>query len=263
MRRALTLSVLVAFGGCAAPAIDSALDTDGVNLPDRVPGADDGGTTTTTTTDSAPRGPDNVTLTVTLSGSGTGTLSSTPSGLTCTGTTCKGTFAKGTVVNLAATPGAGSVFAGWNGPCTSTMASCAPPALATDVTGSAAFQSLAGPWAGTYTNNRVASGCPFTNAGNLTIALKNTAGAFSSTGAITGLELRQIPSCALVTKTTGSASDAPVTVVNDTLTGTWTFNVAGAGGSLAFPFTAKVAGKTMTGTWTCPTCTGSFTLTTP
>ena len=36
-----------------------------------------------------------------------------------------------------------------------------------------------------------------------------------------------------------------------------------APGLLAYVITAKVTGKTMTGSWTCPTCTGSFTLTKP
>ena len=37
----------------------------------------------------------------------------------------------------------------------------------------------------------------------------------------------------------------------------------GAGGNLAFPYTATVAAKTITGKWTCATCTGGFTLTKP
>lgn len=56
---------------------------------------------------------------LTVSVSGTGTVTSNPSGIDC-GTTCKASFQSGTQVTLTATPGAGSVFAGWGGACTGT-----------------------------------------------------------------------------------------------------------------------------------------------
>jgi len=55
-------------------------------------------------------------LSVTISGAGTGTVSSVPAGLTCS-TVCTASFATGTSVTLSATPGAGSVFVGWGGAC--------------------------------------------------------------------------------------------------------------------------------------------------
>jgi len=61
------------------------------------------------------------TLTVAKSGLGTGTVTSTPSGISC-GTTCSASFANGTVVSLAATPDTGSTFAGWSGACSGTGA---------------------------------------------------------------------------------------------------------------------------------------------
>jgi len=60
-------------------------------------------------------------LTVSKSGTGTGTVASTPSGISC-GTTCSASFASGTVVSLAATPDSGSTFAGWGGACSGTGA---------------------------------------------------------------------------------------------------------------------------------------------
>ena len=56
-------------------------------------------------------------LSVTVSGGGTGTVTSAPAGLACS-TVCTASFAAGTSVILTATPGAGSVFAGWTGACT-------------------------------------------------------------------------------------------------------------------------------------------------
>ena len=259
MRSFVAASIVVLLGACAAPAIEDALDTDAVKLPDRVPLADAGDAAAPRDKDSG-GGPDVRTLTVTLAGPGTGAITSTPSGVSCTGTTCKGSFARGTAVTLAAAPAAGSLFTGWSGACTGTS-SCAARVDA-DVAVTADFQALAGTWSGTYTNNRVAVGCAFNNAGNLGVTLKVTGTALSSSATVTGLQLRAIPSCNLVGTTTGAAPDSAVTLASDSLTGTWTFAVQ-SGGTLAFPFTAKVAGKTMTGSWTCPTCTGTFTLTKP
>ena len=61
------------------------------------------------------------TLTVAKSGAGTGTVTSTPSGISC-GPTCSASFASGTVVSLTATPDSGSTFAGWGGACSGTGA---------------------------------------------------------------------------------------------------------------------------------------------
>ena len=57
------------------------------------------------------------TLTVTKSGSGT--VTSTPSGINC-GTTCSSQFTGGTNATLSATPTNGYVFSGWSGACTGT-----------------------------------------------------------------------------------------------------------------------------------------------
>jgi uncharacterized repeat protein (TIGR03803 family) len=57
-------------------------------------------------------------LTVSIAGTGTGTVTSSPLGINC-GTICSTTFATGTVV-LTANSGSGSIFTGWSGACSGT-----------------------------------------------------------------------------------------------------------------------------------------------
>ena len=60
-------------------------------------------------------------LSVSKNGSGTGTVTSSPVGISC-GATCSANFGEGTVVGLTATPDANMVFGGWSGACTGTGA---------------------------------------------------------------------------------------------------------------------------------------------
>ncbi len=63
--------------------------------------------------------PNQRTLTVSKSGTGTGVVSSTPAGIDC-GLTCSAPFVEGTVVTLTASPASDSLFAGWAGACSGT-----------------------------------------------------------------------------------------------------------------------------------------------
>ena len=63
-------------------------------------------------------------LTVSKAGTGSGTVTSTPGGVSC-GTTCAFTFPFGTMVTLSASPSAGSSFAGWSGAGCSGTSTCA------------------------------------------------------------------------------------------------------------------------------------------
>ncbi len=58
-------------------------------------------------------------LTVSKSGTGIGTVISSPAGINC-GSTCGASFASGTSVTLTATPAVSSTFAGWSGACSGT-----------------------------------------------------------------------------------------------------------------------------------------------
>jgi phospholipase C len=63
----------------------------------------------------------NYSLTVQLTGGGTGTVTSTPSGINCP-TTCSASFAANTQVALTEVPGTGFTFSGWGGACSGTGA---------------------------------------------------------------------------------------------------------------------------------------------
>lgn len=62
-------------------------------------------------------------LNVTKPGTGTGTVTSAPTGINC-GTTCSANFATGTNVVLTATPAATSTFVNWGSACTGTALTC-------------------------------------------------------------------------------------------------------------------------------------------
>jgi len=62
-------------------------------------------------------------LGVTRGGTGSGTVTSSPSGINC-GASCSSSFVSGTSVTLTATPAAGSTFAGWGGACSGTATTC-------------------------------------------------------------------------------------------------------------------------------------------
>ncbi len=72
-------------------------------------------------------------LCVTRSGSGSGSVSSSPAGLQC-GTNCAEKVQPGAEQTLTATPAAGSTFAGWSGACTGTAPCVVAPSLGATVT---------------------------------------------------------------------------------------------------------------------------------
>src|SRR5437016_6405412 len=65
----------------------------------------------------------NYNVTVTLKGTSTGTITSSPAGISCK-PTCSGSFTAGTQVQLTAKAGSGAFFAGWSGACKGTAHTC-------------------------------------------------------------------------------------------------------------------------------------------
>ena len=82
--------------------------------------------------------PSSFPVTVGLSGTGSGTVASSPAGITC-GSSCTASFPPGTVVTLTAAPGTGSTFTGWNGACFGTSTCTLTMSAARSVTASFAL----------------------------------------------------------------------------------------------------------------------------
>lgn len=70
------------------------------------------------------------TITVGLAGTGSGTVTSAPTGIDC-GSSCSSLFPNATAVTLTATPAAGSTFAGWTGASCYTASTCTVSTTAT------------------------------------------------------------------------------------------------------------------------------------
>ena len=97
-------------------------------------------------------------LAVVKAGTGSGTVTSTPAGITC-GTSCSGNYAGGTAVTLTATPATGSTFTGWSGggctgtgACTVTLNATTTVIATFDVPTFALTVSKAGTGSGTVTS---------------------------------------------------------------------------------------------------------------
>ena len=190
--------------------------------------------TVTATYTGVPVGP--FTLTVSGTGSGSGQVRSTPAGIRC-GTDCTESYTNGTVVNLTATPAAGSTFAGWSGACTGTGACSVTMNTAKNVTatfntgGVGPFTltvSKTGSGAGTVTSSPTGINCgtdcteAYANNTVVTLTASPTAGSTFAgwSGACTG---------------TGTCA----VTMNAAKTATATFNTTGAG---PFTLTASNAG---------------------
>ena len=113
-------------------------------------------------------------VTVTLAGTGSGTVTSNPAGISCA-PTCTASFGAATQLALTATPNPGSTFAGWGGACTGTNSTCTVvvnsdlSVTATFTAVSQQFQlsvSLTGNGSGTVTSNPAGISCAPTCSAN-------------------------------------------------------------------------------------------------
>jgi endoglucanase len=129
-------------------------------------------------------------LSVTKSGTGSGTVASSPSGVNC-GSTCSASYNSGTSVTLTATAASGSTFGGWSGACSGTATTCTVSMTAArSVT--AAFNSStasfalsvnkAGSGAGTVTSNTGGINCGSTCSANFAAGASVTLTAAASSG---------------------------------------------------------------------------------
>ncbi len=197
-------------------------------------------------------------LTVNAAGTGTGTISSAPSGIDC-GPTCSASFASGTEVTLTATAGANSTFAGWTaGDCSGSSPTCTLTLSASqEVT--ATFNAIPSPAvltvsvAGTGTGTvasapagiNCAPTCSASFASGTQVTLTATAGANSTFAGWTGGGCSTSPTCTI----TLTASQL-VTASFNTNAVALTVSLAGAG-------TGTIA-SVPAGINCAPTCTASF-----
>ena len=128
------------------------------------------------------------TLTVTLAGSGAGTVSSSPAGISCP-STCSASFTLGTQVTLTETPAANSTFAGWSGACSGTTSTCTVTLSASQQV-TATFNisqllltvSLAGTGTGSVSSSPAGITCPTTCSANFTAGTQVTLTETPATG---------------------------------------------------------------------------------
>ena len=105
-------------------------------------------------------------LTVSKTGTGTGSITSTPPGIEC-GTDCSETYSPGTVVTLTAEPSPSSTFVGWGGACSGTGACAVTMSETRTVTATFALNTTsymltvrkAGTGGGTVTSNPAGISC--------------------------------------------------------------------------------------------------------
>ncbi len=132
-------------------------------------------------------------LSASLGGNGSGTITSAPTGITC-GSSCSATYASGSTVTLSAAPTATSTFTGWSGGgCSGTGSCVVTVSAATSVTASFALQtyslsaSLGGNGSGTVTSAPTGITCGASCSATYTVgSVVALTAAPSATSAFTG-----------------------------------------------------------------------------
>ena len=129
-----------------------------------------------------------VTLTVSETGAGSGTVTSAPAGINC-GATCSWSYSSGSALTLTAAPATGSIFTGWSGGgCSGTGACVVTLTGATTVTAAFALQpvsltvSKTGAGSGTVTSAPAGINCGATCSWSYTSGTALTLTAVPATG---------------------------------------------------------------------------------
>lgn len=181
----------------------------------------------------------NYTLSVAPGGTGSGSVTSAPSGIQC-GSDCSETYASGTAVTLTAAPATGSIFGGWSGSCSGTASTC-NVTMDSARTVDAVFTLAATSRLVTVTKGGSGSGSISSSPAGLSCAAVGCAVAsasFPSTTAIT------ITATSATGSTfggwsgacTGTSSTCALAAGTSTLNATATFNTSsGSGGTLSDP----------------------------
>ncbi|MFO0597668.1 MAG: hypothetical protein U0228_20345 [Myxococcaceae bacterium] len=113
------------------------------------------------------------TLQIVRAGTGSGTVTSSPAGVSC-GATCSADFDEGSMVTLTATPDGTSSFAGWagactgSGPCVVTLSAAASVTATFNATSSALTVIRAGTGGGTVTSSPAGINCGATCSSSFT-----------------------------------------------------------------------------------------------
>ena len=138
-------------------------------------------------------------LTTSKSGTGSGTVTSSPAGINC-GADCSEPYTSGAAVTLTATAAAGSIFTGWSGACTGTTTCTVTMDAAKSVIATFALQTFAlttsksGTGSGTVTSSPAGINCgadcsePYTSGAAVTLTATAAAGSIFTgwSGACTG-----------------------------------------------------------------------------
>jgi hypothetical protein len=167
-------------------------------------------------------------LTTSKAGTGTGTITSSPAGISC-GTTCTGTYGAGTAVTLTAAPNVNSIFSGWSGACTGTGACSVTIDAAKTVTATFLLKSYAiTPSAGTGGSISPASAVTVTSGLNQTFTITPGSGYRVSSVLVDGVSVGAVTTYTFTNVTASHTISATFAMNTYTLTPS-----AGTGGAIS------------------------------
>lgn len=152
-------------------------------------------------------------VTISKSGSGTGTITSSPPGISC-GSACSATFPAGSTVTLTETADQGSVFDGWGGVCTGTAGSC-NVTITQNQTVNATFDI---PSFSLATSNPTPQSVTPGQSSNVTLTVASQAGFSSAVGLSCSVQssVSKAPTCSIkpssVTPAAGGSVSASLTI---------------------------------------------------